>query len=244
MRGTALQANDLTVMYGSRCGVQGIDLTLSVGEGVALIGRNGAGKSSLLRALAGLEPGSSGSVLLHGQTPLSKGVAGGLAYVPQRAQVRWDLPFSVIDVVLTGRYRTRRRSFRWSSNDRRTAHDALYLVDASDLEHRSIGQISGGQAQRVLLARALVQEPEVMLLDEPFAGLDTAAVDRVAEVVESLMGRGIGVMCALHELDLARRLFPRAIALQDGRLLMDGSINSVLSPHGIEQIFTVSSATS
>jgi len=239
-----LQAHGLQVDLGGRRVLDDVELALHAGEAVALVGLNGAGKTTLLRALAGLV-GGRGEVVVHRQHCHHDRLrrprhAGTVAYVAQRSTARWDLPVSVLDAVLSGRHRFRRPGRRWSSADREAALAALDRMGVVDLARRSVGQLSGGQAQRVLLARGLAQEPEVLLLDEPLAGLDAPAVAALVATLLELCGSGLAVLCALHELDVARAAFPRTLALSGGRVVGDGTSGEVLSATGLERLLRLS----
>lgn len=231
-----LEARDVCVSYGGRSVVRDVSLVLRAGELVALIGPNGAGKSSLLRTVAGLQP-FSGEVVLHGVRCHHRKPHVAVAYVPQRSVARWDFPITVMEVVLSGRHRFRRPFRRWSSNDKAMAIDALEQMGMADLQDRPIGELSGGQAQRVLLSRALAQEPEVLLLDEPFNGLDRAASEAFADTVVDLARGGMAVLCALHDLGLTRRRFGRVLGM-NGSLLFEGTPDEVLDQSNIELLFS------
>jgi ABC-type Mn2+/Zn2+ transport system ATPase subunit len=231
----ALHVEDVTVRYGRVVAVDGVSFTIPAGQAVALVGRNGAGKSSLLRAVAGIEP-AQGTVGVHGRPCHHEHVNAPVAYVAQRSHARWDLALTSLDVVLAG---CRARGSRWwrpTSRERAAAAAALEQVGLAAVAGQPIARLSGGQAQRVLLARAFVQRPDVMLLDEPFAGLDRAAVARLAAAIHELCGAGVAVLCALHELDIARHVFGRTVAL-DRRVVADGPTRDVLSPRGLERLF-------
>ncbi|GLP73585.1 zinc ABC transporter ATP-binding protein [Mycobacterium antarcticum] len=236
-----ISGRGLTVTYGQRCALHPIDLDIAAGESVAVVGRNGSGKSSLLRAICGLEPAARGEVVLHAEGCHHRRTIVEIAYVPQRSGARWDLPFAVGDVVAAGRRRAWWR--RPGRADRAAVDEALAAVGLGDLASRSVAELSGGQAQRVLLARALVQRPDVMIMDEPFAGLDLATVDAVVALLARLVDGGTSVCCALHELDIARSAFTRAVALADGRVVADGVTDAVLDAAGVERIFTLRAAT-
>lgn len=230
-----LEVRGLTVRYGRRAAVEGVDLAVTAGEAVALVGRNGAGKSSLLRAIAGVAPGD-GLVVLHGRECHHRRPQVALAYVPQRSTARWDFPLTVRDAVLAGRHRTRRPLRRFSRADRGAAGAALARLGVAELAGTPVGALSGGQAQRVLLARALAQEPDVLLLDEPFAGLDERSREVLLGALEHLCRDGLALLCALHELDVARATFPRTVAL-NRRVVADGPSASVLDAAGVERLF-------
>ena len=236
-----LEARGLTVHYGRRCAVSAVDLTLVAGEAVALVGLNGAGKSTLLRALADLQP-AQGTVHVEAPHCHHRPRGAPVAYVPQRSTARWDLPMSVLDVVLTGRHQFRRRGRRYAASDTAAALAALDRLGAADLQRRPVAELSGGQAQRVLLARALTQEPDVLLLDEPLAGLDATACGALVDTVLELTAAGLSVLCALHELHVARAAFPRTIALAHGRVVGDGPSADVLAPAGLERLLDLAPA--
>jgi ABC-type Mn2+/Zn2+ transport system ATPase subunit len=232
-----VEARGLTVTYGARCAVRPTDLNLAPAESVAIVGRNGSGKSSLLRALCGLEPHARGEVILHAESCHHCRTTVEVAYVPQRSQARWDLPFAVADVVAAGR--TRRSWFRGPSQaDHDAVATALASVGLVDLAKRAVSELSGGQAQRVLLARALVQEPDILIMDEPLTGLDLETVDAVVAMLRHLVDGGTAVCCALHEIDIAQTAFSRTVALLDGAVVADGTSADVLNVRGIERIFT------
>lgn len=239
--GLILRARDLTAHHRGRTALQHVDLTLRRGEAVALVGLNGAGKTTLLHVLAGLQP-HTGQVTLVRQHCHHALRAAPVALVPQRSAARWDLPVTVLEAVLTGRHRFRRRWRRYAPSDLAAARTALHRLDVADLHRRQVGELSGGQAQRVLLARALAQQPELLLLDEPLAGLDGPAAAALVRTLLDLPDGGLSVLCALHELDVARSAFPRTVALAGGRVVGDGRSGQVLSPLGLERLHRLTPA--
>lgn len=232
-----IETRALTVSYGQRCALQPVNLGIAAGESVAVVGRNGSGKSSLLRALCGLEAAARGEVILHAEGCHHHRRDVEIAYVPQRSAARWELPFPVGDVVAAG---MRRRWWRRPGRcDRDAVGVALASVGLAALVNRPVTELSGGQAQRVLIARALVQQPDLIIMDEPFAGLDLATVDAVTDLLTRFVVEGNSVCCALHELDVARSAFGRTMALADGVVVADGATSEVLDAAGVERIFTL-----
>lgn len=230
-----LDASGVTVHYGRSCALRDVDVSLSAGEAVALVGLNGAGKSTLLRTLAGLQP-AAGVVQVHAAHCHHRPRGAPVAYVAQRSTARWDLPMTALDVVLAGRHLFRRRFRGYCAADVAAAVAALDRLGVADLRRRPVGELSGGQAQRVLLARALAQEPDVLLLDEPLAGLDATACAALVDTVHELRASGLAVLCALHELHVARAAFPRTVALARGRKVGDGPSGDVLGAGGLERL--------
>ncbi|GAA3513286.1 metal ABC transporter ATP-binding protein [Actinocatenispora rupis] len=225
----------MSVRYGPITALANVDFAVAAGELVALVGRNGAGKSSLLRALAGLVA-YRGTVEHHpAACPRDRGRVR-VAYVAQRATPRWDLPVSVRQVVGTGRLDPRRWWRRPGAGDRQAVDAALRRVGVWSLADRPVQALSGGQAQRVLLARALAQEPDVLLLDEPCEGLDAASTGALVDALTALAADGVAVCCALHEIDLARGAFRRAVAV-DRTVLADGPAGEVLSRGRVADLF-------
>jgi manganese/iron transport system ATP-binding protein len=172
----------------------GVDLTLAPGNLLALVGPNGAGKSTLIKAVLGLADVVTGRVEAAGPT----------GYVPQAGALDPDFPVSALQVALMGRYR---RIGWWrptSGDDRRAALDALDRVGLADRARDRFGLLSGGQQQRVLVARALVAEPRLLLLDEPFNGVDALSRDAILAVLHDLAAAGTAIVLSTHDLDLAR----------------------------------------
>jgi ABC-type Mn2+/Zn2+ transport system ATPase subunit len=217
----------VTVRYGRHLALDDINLDVPCGSLTAVLGRNGAGKSTLLRACLGWAPLTAGEIRIgdsHPQHALPR-----MAYLPQRQAVDWDFPITVRAVVEQGRYPSLRPWQRLSASDHARVEHALAELQLSDLGDRQIRQLSGGQQQRMFLARALAQGADIFLLDEPFAGLDSAATEELASAIQSWKQQGRTVLAAVHDLPLARRLFERAVLL-GGKLLAAGPIGEVIAP--------------
>jgi manganese/iron transport system ATP-binding protein len=200
-RGThadALDIRELGVDLGGRPVLRDVDLAVPAGEFLGVLGPNGAGKTTLLRAILGLVPVRSGTVLVRGAPP-SRGRTR-LGYVPQRHEFAWDYPVSVLDAVLTGRSARLGVWRRARARDWDAAAEAVDRVGLADLAGRPVGELSGGQRQRVLVARALVAEPEVLLLDEPYTGLDLPAQEQLATLFARLAAEGRAVVMTTHDL--------------------------------------------
>ncbi len=184
---TPLQVEHLSVTYGQRRVLNDVSFNVRKGSLVGLIGPNGAGKTTLMRAIVGLVRPASGKISCA-DTP---------GYVPQRHDIAWDYPICIADMVLMG---TRRRSM-WRRRDGiLAAARALEEVDLLALAHRPIGQLSGGQRQRVLIARALVDNPSLIILDEPFTGLDQPTQDLLSDLFVRLTGQGRSILMSTHDL--------------------------------------------
>jgi zinc transport system ATP-binding protein len=212
---------DASVAYDGRTAVSGVDLVVGPGEVVAVLGANGSGKSTVVRAVVGLLPLTSGTLELFG-TPRDRFREWTrLGYVPQRGGATTGVPATVREVVATGRL-ARSGLRRRSADDRRAVDVALATVGLADRARDSVGTLSGGQQQRVLIARALTCDPELLVLDEPTAGVDLASQAALADTLRTLVGRGTTVVLVAHELGPMHPLITRAVTMADGRVLHDG----------------------
>jgi ABC-type Mn2+/Zn2+ transport system ATPase subunit len=221
-----LDISKLSVRYDGRYALDGITFHLHAGERVAVVGPNGAGKSTLFKVIAGVLPPTSGQVSVYGSMPLGHVC---IAYIPQRNQVDWHFPVCVADVVMMGRS-AKLRPFSWpSKRDWELVRESLATVEMSDLAGRQISQLSGGQQQRMFIARALAQEAELMLMDEPLAGLDLPAQESLLSLLEKLQQKKVTVIVATHDLEQAARYFDR-ILLLNRRLVGFGPASQVLQP--------------
>jgi ABC-type Mn2+/Zn2+ transport system ATPase subunit len=180
------------------------------GEQIAIIGPNGAGKSTLLRVAAGLIKPDSGSVKMFGYTPDSHIC---IAYVPQRSEIDWQFPVTVADVVMMGRTRQIGLMRRPGKRDREIVHTSLERVQMAPLAHKQIGELSGGQQQRVFIARALALETNLLLMDEPLAGLDMPSQEAMLDILSKLRPDEVTVLLATHDLDIAAERFDRVMLL-------------------------------
>jgi ABC-type Mn2+/Zn2+ transport system ATPase subunit len=212
------------------------DLTFQVPHGaqVAVVGPNGAGKSTLFKALVGLLPLQAGRILVHGR-PLG-GHQDCVAYVPQRGEVDWRFPVTVADVVMMGRFARQGYWGRTSRADRVAVASALEHMSIRDLAQQPIGDLSGGQQQRVFLARALAQEPHILLMDEPFTGVDATTQEAVLRLLDDLRGEGLTVMVSTHDLSLAMQRF-ELVLLLNRRLVAYGPPSAVFTPEHVRQAF-------
>jgi len=196
--GDCLVLRDLTVAYGNRIVLKGVHADIRRGQVIGVIGPNGGGKSTLLKAILGIVPIVSGSATLFGRPTTA--MRRHIAYVPQREAVEWDFPVTALDVVLMGRYPRAGWVRRPGRADREVALAMLDRVAMAEARTRQIGELSGGQQQRVFIARALAQEADVLLLDEPMNGIDAATQEVILDVIEEQRRAGRIVLLATHDL--------------------------------------------
>jgi len=230
----SLDIDDLTVAYTGPPVLSHVTLHVPHGGQVAVVGPNGAGKSTLFKALVGLLTPLTGKVLIHGRRPGLR--SDPIGYVPQREEVDWSFPVSVYDVVMMGRYGRVGWLRRPRAEDRHVVAVCLDELGITDLAGRPIGELSGGQQQRVFLARALAQEPHVLLLDEPFTGVDVSAREGLLELLDRLRARGITVLVSTHDMQVASTRF-ELVALLNGRLIAFGAPADVFTPEHITAAF-------
>ncbi len=230
---------NLTTGYGSAEVTKGVSISASSGEVIALIGPNGSGKSTLLKTIAGAIKPLSGSVAIAGQnvTELSKKEAAKLlAYVPQFESPAFD--YTAQQIVLMGR-QSRAEGLFETQEDLQVAEKSLATVDASAFADRKITELSGGEQQRVLIARALAQEAPALLMDEPIAHLDVRHRLDLGSLLQELKILGKAVMVAVHDIDWAVQFTDRVVVLHEGEVLIDlPSLEAAKSP-AIDRAFEV-----
>lgn len=232
----AIATEDLTVRYDDVLALDRVSLRVGAGRVTGLIGVNGAGKSTLFKALMGLVAPDSGTVRLAGEDPARARRAGLLSYVPQSEGVDATFPISVGEVVALGRYGRLGPTRRLRPVDRTAVADALHRVGLSELADRPIGRLSGGQRKRVFVARGLAQGAEILLLDEPFAGVDTASETTIVSLLRGLAGEGHTLLVSTHDLHTLDRLADDAVLLRR-RVLFHGPVADALHPPRLAQAF-------
>ncbi|MFJ5552921.1 metal ABC transporter ATP-binding protein [Streptomyces sp. NPDC093225] len=221
-----------TASLGARPVLRGIDLTVQRGEVVALLGANGSGKSTAVRSVVGQVPLTSGEITLFGTPQKRFRDWARIGYVPQRTTAASGVPATVREVVSAGRLaRTRLGLLRKA--DRAAVDRALGLVDMLPYADASVNALSGGQHQRVLIARALAVEPELLIMDEPMAGVDLANQEVLAAALRTQVAAGATVLLVLHELGPLEPLIDRAVVLRDGCVVHDGPPPEAVGQHAL-----------
>lgn len=229
-----LDIENISVGYNGTRVLEGLSFAVPHGARVAVVGPNGAGKSTLFKALVGLLPLQAGSIRIHGET-LGRH-EDCVAYVPQREEVDWRFPVTAADVVMMGRYGRQGWLKRPSPADHAAVLHALDQMGVADLAQQPIGALSGGQAQRVFLARALAQEPHILLMDEPFTGVDLTTVEATLALLEQLKIGSVTVLVSTHDLEMAARSFDLVLLL-NRRLVAYGPPVHVFQPDLVRQAF-------
>ena len=230
----AIEVQNLTVSYGPVPALLDVSLAIPAGKLVGVIGPNGSGKSTLIKAILGFVKPDIGSMKILGEDVAR--VKGRVAYVPQRGSVDWDFPITVREVALMGRYGSKRWWQDMSKNDYALADRALQQVRMSEFSRRQIGQLSGGQQQRVFMARALAQDADILLLDEPFAGVDAATEGAILNVLTEARQKGKTMVVVHHDLETACEYFDLLILLKQ-RMFAFGSPEQVLEPELLSDVY-------
>ncbi|MEU2120687.1 metal ABC transporter ATP-binding protein [Nocardia niwae] len=236
MNGPAIEVRGVTVRYGEVPALDNVDLTVQPGRVCGLIGMNGSGKSTLFKTIMGLARPERGVVRINGGAPLAARRAGVLGYVPQSEDVDWSFPLSVRDVVMTGRYGRLGFTRRPRKADREAVAHALERVELTDLADRQIGRLSGGQKKRAFVARGLAQGATVLLLDEPFAGVDKRSEGTITALLRDLAGDGATILVSTHDLHALPGLADEAVLLMR-TVLAQGKPEAVLQPENLARAF-------
>ena len=229
-----IEVEHLTVSYHAKPALLDVSVRIEKDQLVGVIGPNGAGKSTFIKAILGFIKPDVGTVRINGRS--AQKAKGEVAYVPQRGAVDWDFPITVEEVALMGRY----QQIPWytspSSKDRDAALEALKMVRMEDFAQRQIGELSGGQQQRVFLARALAQGSDILLLDEPFAGVDAATERAILDVLERAKQAGKTLVVVHHDLSTAAEYFDKLILIKQ-RLYAYGPPRLVLREDLLSKVY-------
>ncbi|WP_136796318.1 MULTISPECIES: metal ABC transporter ATP-binding protein [Desulfosediminicola] len=230
----AVEVEHLTVSYHARAALLDVSVSIEHDQLVGVIGPNGAGKSTFIKAVLGFVKPDLGTVRINGKNVQK--VKGQVAYVPQRGSVDWDFPITVQEVALMGRY----QKIPWYTTpgrrDREAALEALEMVRMEDFADRQIGELSGGQQQRVFLARALSQGSDILLLDEPFAGVDAATERAILDVLGRAKEAGKTLVVVHHDLATAAEYFDKLILIKQ-RLYAYGTPEMVLQEELLSKVY-------
>lgn len=229
-----MTVRDLSAGYNGHQAIAGLTFDVYAGERIAIVGPNGAGKSTLFKALVGLLP-HQGAISIQGASCRDSHAM--IAYVPQYEAIDWRFPATVWDVVMMGRARQIGYILPPRKRDREAVRQALERVGMWALRKRQIGELSGGQRRRVFVARALAQQASVLLLDEPFSGVDAAAENDIFQVLDLLREEGVAVLLATHNLVQAATHYDKLMLLNNGRMLAYGPPAQVYTPDNLAATF-------
>jgi len=232
-----IQVQQASVLYrNGHKALEDVSFSIPTGSITALVGINGSGKSTLFKAIMGLLPLASGQIRLLGDEVRAALKAGKVAYVPQSEEVDWNFPVLVEDVVMMGRYGQMNSFRRAKERDRQQVDIALERVGMSALRQRQIGELSGGQKKRTFLARALAQEGQIILLDEPFTGVDVATEEAIIHLLDELRNQGRVILVSTHNLGSVPEFCDRCVLL-NRRVIASGKTSEVFTRKNLENTF-------
>jgi manganese/zinc/iron transport system ATP- binding protein len=229
-----LRVRDLTVAYRADPAVWDVDLDVPGGSLTAIVGPNGAGKSTLLKAALGLIPKAAGTVEYFGKS--LEEVRPRVAYVPQRSAVDWEFPATVLDVVMMGHIPAMGWWKRPGRKEKEQSLSSLARLGIVDLADRPIGELSGGQQQRVFLARALVQDADLLVMDEPYAAVDSPTEMEITRILREKRDAGGSALVVHHNLESARMIFDRVLLI-NVRAVAEGPIQETLTPENVQRAY-------
>ncbi len=229
----ALELEGVTARYDGTLALDNVSLSVRRGDQVAVVGPNGAGKSTLFNIITGILKPQQGTVRIAGSGPDGHICVG---YVPQRNRIDWRFPVTVADVVMMGRVGKVGMLRRPGKRDRQLVEDALSEVDMLPFARRQIGELSGGQQQRVFLARVLAQEAELLLLDEPLAGLDIPSQEAILRILSQMRAARLTLLIATHDLNQAAEQFDQMILL-NRRVVAYGPAAQVLTTENLARAY-------
>ena len=220
----AIEIKNLTVAYGENIALEDLNLNIEVGSLMALVGPNGAGKSTLIKTILKFLKQITGEIKINAKT---------LAYVPQRNSVDWDFPTTLFDVVEMGCYGRVGLFKRGSKEEKQKGLKAIQQVGMLEFKDRQISELSGGQQQRAFIARALVQEADIYLMDEPFQGVDSTTEKSIVEILKQLKAEGKTIIVVHHDLQTVPTYF-ESVALINKAVIVSGKVSEVFTQENID----------
>ena len=220
----AIEIKNLTVAYGENIALEDLNLNIEVGSLMALVGPNGAGKSTLIKTIVKFLKQRTGEIKINAKT---------LAYVPQRNSVDWDFPTTLFDVVEMGCYGRVGLFKRVSKEEKQKVLKAIEQVGMLEFKDRQISELSGGQQQRAFIARALVQEADIYLMDEPFQGVDSTTEKSIVEILKQLKAEGKTIIVVHHDLQTVPTYF-ESVALINKAVIISGKVSEVFTQENID----------
>ncbi|ATV56306.1 metal ABC transporter ATP-binding protein [Fusobacterium pseudoperiodonticum] len=220
----AIEIKNLTVAYGENIALEDLNLNIEVGSLIALVGPNGAGKSTLIKTILKFLKQITGEIKINAKT---------LAYVPQRNSVDWDFPTTLFDVVEMGCYGRVGLFKRVSKEEKQKVLKAIEQVGMLEFKDRQISELSGGQQQRAFIARALVQEADIYLMDEPFQGVDSTTEKSIVEILKQLKAEGKTIIVVHHDLQTVPTYF-ESVALINKAVIVSGKVSEVFTQENID----------
>ncbi|MFC8930440.1 metal ABC transporter ATP-binding protein [Rhodococcus sp. NPDC057135] len=232
----AIRVENVSVHYGEVHALDHVDLTLNSGSVCGLIGMNGSGKSTLFKVIMGMIKPDNGSVRIAGLDAAAARKSGRVGYVPQSEDVDWTFPISVHDVVMMGRYGHLGFLRRPRRADREAVAEALERVELTEFADRQIGQLSGGQKKRAFVARGIAQDASILLLDEPFAGVDKRSEATISTLLRELASDGRSILVSTHDLHAVPKLCDEAVLLMR-KVLVHSDPDTVLQPENLALAF-------
>ncbi|MDO5720611.1 MAG: metal ABC transporter ATP-binding protein [Actinomycetaceae bacterium] len=227
--------DNLTVAYHDRIVLEHASMTLPPGEVMAILGPNGAGKSTLIKSALNLVPPLGGEVRFFGE-PLSR-VRTRVGYMPQSAEVDWDFPTTVADAVAMGTFGKLGWLRRPGAKEHEAVQRAMETVGISDLADRQISQLSGGQKQRTFMARILAQDPDLYIMDEPFAGVDAASEQAIVNALAQLRQAGKTILIVHHDLATVREFCSWVTLLNNGRVVATGPLSEAFTTENVHKAY-------
>jgi len=231
---TWLKIDNACVYYGKNTALKNITFSAEEGKNIALIGPNGAGKSTLFKVLVGLLPLDSGRIFVHG-FPVGQH-KDCVAYVPQKEEIDWLFPITVSEVVMMGRFGKMSKFKKPSKKDLDIVYGSLNQMGISELASSKISDLSAGQQQKVFIARAIAQEPHILLMDEPFAGVDMSTIETILAFLDDSRKSNVTIIVATHDLNMAAKNFEN-ILLLNKEIIAYGSSSEVFTQKNLDRAF-------